>query len=624
MCGIAGFVDFKHQSSKETLKEMTDVLNHRGPDDSGYFFKENMGFQTGLGHRRLSILDLSSHGHQPMTHDYLHIVYNGEIYNFGEIRLELERLGYCFTSNSDTEVIIKAYHKWGIDAVHRFNGMFAIAIFDSQQKTLTLIRDRVGVKPLYWYHKYDLFMFASELKSFHQHPNFTKELSQDGLSLFFQYGYIKKPNTIFENTYKLEPGHYLKLDLKTSQVTLTEYWDLKCSYQSEKLDISEDEAITETEKLMQSAFTSRMVSDVPVGVFLSGGYDSSAVASILQSSMTQKLRTFTIGFHEQRYNEATYAKRVADYLETEHTEYYCTQRDAASILPLLAEIYDEPFGDSSAIPTILVSKLAKRDVSVALSADGGDELFGGYNAYTNSIAQYKKLQKIPKLLKSSAQMFSENLPNRTLSSLMNVYNLEGKLNKFSELMRADCLGHVFDVNGKYFQLNEVNNLLNTEFKKNEDGSSENTLDELLYASFTSYLPEDILTKVDRATMSVSLEGREPFLDYRLVEFVAQLPENMKVKNGDKKYLLKEIVHKYLPKEMMERKKMGFSIPVFDWFKDELKEYIDHYLNDYRIQQAGILNVKLVKCLKRDFFNGRGNPHKLWLLLMFEMWRERWL
>ncbi len=349
MCGIAGFCDFSKKSSNDILKSMTDVLHHRGPDDSGYFWDESEYSQIALGHRRLSILDLSAHGHQPMSFEHLDIVFNGEVYNFKEIKKELLELGYDFYSDSDTEVILKSYHQWGIKAVDRFNGMFAITIYDKKTNQLIFIRDRAGVKPFYYYKKDSLILFSSELKSFHKHPNFQKEINKSSLSLYLQFGYIPEPHSIFKNCYKLRAGHYVEIDLKSQNFKEIKYWDVVDFYNKPKLDISQNEAIERTEELLKSSFEYRMVSDVPVGVFLSGGYDSSVVTAILQSGRSEKLNTFTIGFKEKGFDEAPYAKEVAKYLGTNHTEYYCTQKDALEIIPKLCELYDEPFGDSSAI-----------------------------------------------------------------------------------------------------------------------------------------------------------------------------------------------------------------------------------------------------------------------------------
>lgn len=620
MCGITGFVDLKRTYSKKILKNMTDTLHHRGPDDSGYSFSQKSFYSIGFGHRRLSIIDLTSHGHQPMEYQNLELIFNGEIYNFKEIKKQLKILGYKFVSKSDTEVLIKAYHQWGIKAVDRFDGMFAIAIYDKKTDKLVLIRDRVGVKPLYWYCHEGLFMFASELKSFYKNPGFQKKINKYAISLYLQYGYINQPYTIFDHTHKLKSGHFLELNIKKFSFEIKKYWDLQDSLLKQEEAIEENDAIDIAEKYMQKAFSSRMVSDVPVGVFLSGGYDSSAVTSILQSNMSKKLKTFTIGFHDSNYNEANYAKKISDYLGTDHTEYYCSNTDALNILPQLPDIYDEPFGDSSAIPTILVSQLASKRVKVALSADGGDEIFAGYQSYTNSIKQYNLIKKLPVSFKDLILSFSKHIPLELLSAYTNIYNLDGKLEKLKEFVKAETLGDIFNVNSKYFQYDEVKGLLKTEFIKNK--FLESTLNELLYRSFTGYLPENILTKVDRATMSVSIEGRDPFLDHKLIEFIAKLPTKFKLRNNEKKYLLKKIVHKYIPQELMNRKKMGFSIPIFNWLKDDLKDLIKYYLNNERIQKGGLFNYQEVERLKYSFFNNKGNPHKIWLLLIFEMWREK--
>jgi len=630
MCGIAGFCDFTKKSDKQLLKNMTDVLYHRGPDDSGYSFYSLNKCNIGLGHRRLSILDLSTHGHQPMKFDNLEMVYNGEVYNFKEIRNELEKYGYNFESNSDTEVILKAYHKWGINAVDKFNGMFAIAIYDKKNEKLILIRDRAGVKPLYYYFKDGLFMFASELKSFHQNPYFKKDIDINILGQYLQYGYILEPYSIFKHTHKLKAGHYLELKIENGEWKIKKYWDVADYYKKPKLDISDDEAIKETEKLLKSAFEYRMVSDVPVGVFLSGGYDSSAVAAILQTNTTQKINTFTIGFKEKGFDEAVYAKQIAKHLGTNHTEYYCTQKDALQIIPTLAEIYDEPFGDSSAIPTILVSKLAKQDVTVALSADAGDEIFAGYSKYDTSLKYYNAFNKLPfftrKLLKSSM----EKIDPKYIPFGHKIYNFETRYEKIKNLLVSNSIANTMKQTSQLFTIDEIEKLLSNDFKEVKTNFDSEThelslLEEMLMVDYKTYLPDDILTKVDRATMSVSLEGREPMLDYRIVEFAAQLPDNLKYRNGQKKWILKQIVHKYLPKEMMDRPKMGFGVPLMEWFRDELKEMFLYYLNEERLEKESIFNVDEVVYLRDSFLSGRNsNARKLWNILMFEMWYERWM
>ena len=630
MCGIAGFCDFNKKSDKQTLVKMTDVLHHRGPDDSGYCFYNNEFAGIGLGHRRLSILDLSSHGHQPMAFENYEVVYNGEVYNFKEIRVELEEYGYSFESDSDTEVILKAYHKWGIQAVDRFTGMFAIAIYDNKKDKLILIRDRAGVKPLYYYSHDGLLLFASELKSFHQHPNFQKSMSIEGTKLFFQYGYILEPYTIFEHTHKLKAGHYMSIDLKTREETLHKYWDIVDIYNEEKLDISFEEAKKQTHTLLKDACNYRMVSDVPVGIFLSGGYDSSAVTAILQKDRTEKIKTFTIGFEEQKYNEAKEAKKIAQHLGTEHTEYYCTQKDALDILPKLSDIWDEPFGDNSVIPTTLVSQLARKDVTVSLSADGGDEVFGGYNKYTQAMKYHDIFSKVP--FKSYVGKALSKIPPQSIPLLNKTYNFNLRYKKVVDLLQCDS--HLDTMNNMvtFFYDEDLQKLLiNTDAKIITSFSEyslltnkNSALDKLMAMDYKTYQLDDILVKVDRATMSASLEGREPLLDHKLVEFVAKLPSDYKIHNGDKKYLLKSIVHDYIPKELMDRPKMGFSVPLNEWFGDELSVYIDEYLSSAKIASTGMFNVVEVEYLKEEWHkNGKGIP-KIWLILVYMMWWERWM
>lgn len=628
MCGIAGFCDFTKTSTKQTLIFMTDILHHRGPDDSGYSFYKNEYANIGLGHRRLSILDLSSHGHQPMTYQNLEIVYNGEVYNFSEIAKELESFGYIFETCSDTEVILKAYHHWGIKAVDKFIGMFAIVIYDKETQKLIFIRDRTGVKPLYYYYKDGIFLFASELKSFHKHPKFKKEINTDALFLFFQYGYILEPLTIFMHTYKLRAGHYAVLDLKSCEFKVQKYWDVVDYYNKPKLNISFEDAKSELTKLLKSAFEYRMVSDVPVGVFLSGGYDSSAVTAILQKDRTEKLKTFSIGFHEEKYNEAHHAKKVAEYLETEHTEYYCTQKDAQELLPIMCEIWDEPFGDSSNIPTILVSRLARKDVIVSLSADGGDEIFGGYNKYTQVLKYQKLFSKIPSIFGNIMEIVNP----KYLIGLNKIYNFANRYEKLKTLLKIKDEIAMMNAITRYFTPSEVDNLLNkTAIVKtlfdNKDilNQFNDNINRMLAIDYKTYLVDDILVKIDRATMSVGLEGREPLLDHRIIEFVSQLPSNYKIKDGNKKYILKSIVHDYIPKEIMDRPKMGFSIPLNEWLGDELRKYVLEYLDSEKVAKTEVLNPLEVERLKIQYLkNNCFSVNKIWLVLVFMMWYERWM
>jgi asparagine synthase (glutamine-hydrolysing) len=629
MCGIAGFIDFNKKSSKYILKSMTDVLHHRGPDDSGYSFYETNNAHIGLGHRRLSILDLSKHGHQPMIYKNIEIIYNGEIYNFKEIREELKKENYIFKSNSDTEVILKSYDKWGIKAINKFNGMFAIAIYDKKLEQLFLIRDRAGVKPLYWYWENNNFLFSSELKSFHKYSEFKKEIHINSLALYLQYGYIMQPHTIFKKTYKLHSGHYLKIDLKTKKIQEQEYWNVLNFYNKPKLKITESEAIIKIEKLLQSAFEYRMISDVPVGVFLSGGYDSSLVTAIIQNQRNKKLNTFTIGFHEKGFDEAVYAKKVAKELGTNHKEYYCTQKDALEIIPELAKIYDEPFGDSSAIPTILVSKMAKENVTVSLSADGGDEIFAGYTKYDTSLKYFQRNSKIPNIFKRLIYNIMNIINPEYIPILNNTYNFATKYEKAKNILKAKNISEIMKIISQQFTDEQINNLLksNIEHLRTDFDNSilDDDINQMLAIDYKTYMNDCILTKVDRASMSVNLEGREPLLDHRIIEFMAQLPGKLKYNHGNKKYLLKQITHKYLPKDLMNRPKKGFGVPLTEWFKDELQDFFYIYLNKERLDKEGLFNVNEVLKLRDDYLKGnQKNIKQLWFILMFEMWYEEWM
>jgi asparagine synthase (glutamine-hydrolysing) len=628
MCGISGFIDFSGKSTDSDVVKMTDVLFRRGPDDSGFVFESIKSGNVGLGHRRLSILDLSADGHQPMTFGHVTVVYNGEIYNFREIREELIALGYSFRSASDTEVLLKAYHCWGKAMLPRLNGMFALAFYDRKKKQLLLIRDRAGVKPLFWYYKEGLLLFSSELKSFHQHPQFEKKLDFGGLSLFLQYGYIPQPSTIFENTYKLKAGHTLTLDLDSQKTYEECYWNVTTFYQQPKLDLSENEVLEETERLLRSSCEYRMVSDVPVGVFLSGGYDSSAVTALLQSTRSEQIKTFSIGFHEEAYNEAHHARRVADFLGTDHTEYYCTQSDALKIIPKIAEIWDEPFGDASAIPTLLVSELAREQVTVALSADGGDEAFGGYNKYLGIGRKVKANARVPGFARSAVKQILQASSSQQVAKSLGIANAEERMARFS-LMLGASEGELLALTASKFTPLEMKRLLNGRARSVPTAFDEvvgsNWLDNVLAIDYKTFQSDCILPKVDRATMYHSLEGREPLLDHRLIEFLARVAPELKIKDGVKKYLLKTIVHKYVPESIMDRPKKGFSIPIFEWFSDELKVYLLHYLSHERLFDAGIFNPSYVVDLRDRYLNGEPiNVTKLWHILVFEMWRDVWL
>jgi len=533
MCGITGFLDFNKKSALEMLRQMSATLHHRGPDDEGNEIIQHPNVAIGMGFRRLAIIELSSAGHQPMksADGNFTIIFNGEIYNHAELRKQLEQEGLSFRSQSDTEVILQSFSRWGISCIQKFIGMFAIALYDSKEEKVYLIRDRAGVKPIYWYFKNDLFLFGSELKAFHRHPSFQKEIDHGAISLYFQHGYIPAPHCIFKNTYKLLPGHYLTIDLRSKEIRNSCYWDVSDFYNKPKLAISETEAITETEKILTKAFNYRMVADVPVGIFLSGGYDSSLVTALLQKERTQKLKTFTIGFEQESYNEAKHARKVAEHLGTEHYEYTCTYKEAMDIIPMLPEISDEPLADSSLIPTYLVSKMARKQVTVALSADGGDETFAGYTKYAKATDYLNKLQKLPSIAKTAAQIPALLWKMTSSNSL----SIPDRADKLQLILRAKHPVEAFNIITQGMTQNEVSSLLMNHitfplsaFDDFDKLKAPELLDNFLWLDYKTFLSDDILQKVDRATMAVSLEGREPLLDHNIIEWAAQLPSAFKL------------------------------------------------------------------------------------------------
>jgi asparagine synthase (glutamine-hydrolysing) len=633
MCGITGFIDLEKKSSLTILEKMTQTLHHRGPDGSGTFFHTLAFAQVGFGHRRLAVIDLSEHANQPMTFSNLTICFNGEVYNFEEIKSNLIQLGHQFTTQSDTEVILHAYLQWGNQCVQQFIGMFAFVIYDSKSQCVFMARDRAGVKPFFYYFHGGLFLFASELKAFHAHPNFQKEIDLDGVAAFMQYGNIPTPHSIFKYCKKLQPGHYATFQLEKQTLEITKYWNVYDAYNAPKIDLPFSEAQRETEKIIQTACNYRMVSDVPVGLFLSGGYDSACVAALIQKERTEKLKTFTISVPDIGLNEAPYAKEVAHFLGTDHTEIACTQKEAIDLITQLPYYYDEPFADSSAIPTTLVSIMAKKQVTVALSADGGDEVFAGYNRYDYMMRFGKTLNTIPAFLRSTIAKTMDILPSENLPILRNKYNFHNRYEKLKNLLRnpspeqvmlslsqqytSEQLGKLLD-----FPVNELETSYLSKELRSENFSP---LSFMMAVDYQTYLVDDILQKVDRATMTASLEGREPLLDHHIIEWAARLPDHYKYKNGEKKYILKKIVYDYLPEKMMNRPKMGFAIPIATWLQHDLRELVEEYLQEKEIKEQGIFNWNSVHQLKIDFFGGKKElDMKLWYLLTFQMWYEKWM
>lgn len=630
MCRISGFWDFtsKNYDPNQLIEKMNDSLAHGGPDGQGVFVDQAIGLA--LGHRRLAIIEPSDLGRQPMltTDSRFIITFNGEIYNFQSIKKELVTLGRVFKSNSDTEVILQAYNHWGIKCLEKFRGMFALAIFDQRDKALTLIHDRVGVKPLYYYWHDDLFMFASETRAFLQHPKFKRVVNPTGLASYFKFGYLPHPHSIWQHVHKLPPGSILRINNK-KEIKIDRYWRLEDIY-AKQLDSrrtvdGEGELICQLEDILKSSFKLRMVADVPVGVFLSGGIDSSIVTAMLQKESSQPLRTFSIGFGETEFNEAGHARRIAQYLGTDHQEILCQEKDGLEIVPRLPEIYDEPFGDSSSVPTYLVSKFASQSVKVVLSGDGGDEFFGGYD-------KYWRLIHLP-IYRHSWPWFS------CLSGWFGRLVPQQRFYKFNKALQVLASGDIFNkfaLTATGFLNSELQNLLrltNGQILENlvsinfdrKKISQLDVVSKWMFLDAYQYLPEDILTKVDRASMHVALETREPLLDQEILEFIAGLPVNYKCNKDSGKLLLKRVLAKYLPKEYFDRPKQGFCIPMRKWLLNDLKILVDQYLSADNLKRVGILDVNYVNKFVGNFYkNKHNNFYKVWYLLIFQMWANRWL
>jgi asparagine synthase (glutamine-hydrolysing) len=642
MCGIVGFRGLNNfKALREFLPEATACLTHRGPDDSGLFFDEGCGI--GLGHRRLSVIDLSEAGRQPMSSDdgTVHIVYNGEVYNFREIRDTLEKKGHGFKSSSDTEVIVKSYIEWGIECLQRFVGMFALAIWDSRKQCLYLARDRLGIKPLFYYFRDGTLLFASELKALMACRTFDRDLDHDSLTLFLHYQYVPAPRTIFKHTYKLLPGNYLKYD--GQQLSTCTYWSPPDKSRSAlSTPMGEEEVVQHLDDLLTQAVDARLISDVPLGALLSGGTDSSTVVALMQKVSPVPIRTFSIGFKEEGYNEAPWAAKVADHLGTDHTELYVTPREAMEVIPNLAEIYDEPFADSSAIPTFLVCQMARNHVTVALSGDGGDEQFAGYVRYWSTQAMATGLKYVPGSVSSAAAAFLGIIPSgwvekcylplrEFLPQRFRVANFPDKWQKFVHVVDQSTVAEIYRMTICLWSKDELPQLMGKylpesayekTFSETEDWP---LLSRLMRVDQRTYLPDAMLTKVDRASMAVSLEVRVPLLDHRVVEYSAELPDSLKYRNGTGKFLLKRLLGQYLPAHLIERPKMGFGVPIDRWLRNELKDLLLDYLSTERLNKEGLFDYTLVENRLKEHLSGRINhQYRLWALLMWEMWRERWL
>lgn len=611
MCGIAGFLSFQNTLQETQLLEMTATLSHRGPDAQGIFFDG----VCGLGHRRLSIIDLSEQANQPMFSQngrYV-IVFNGEIYNYQEIA---EKLQISPQTHSDTEIILEAFAQKGTACVQLFNGMFAFAIYDSQKQELYLCRDRIGKKPIYYFWNGHHFAFASELKALMKLPFIKKDLNYTAIEDFLHLGYIPRPHTIYEDIAKMYSGYWLKISKKGLEENM--YWDIQACLKKESLK-NEEEASIQLKNLLQSSVKYRMISDVPLGVFLSGGIDSSLVAALAQEQSQMPIKTFSIGFEEERYNEAPFAKKVASHLQTQHNELIVSTKQAKELIPSLIDIYDEPFADSSAVPTLLVSEFAKKQVSVVLGGDGGDELFLGYGMY-----QWAKRLKNPilRLFRMSIAQILK-LKEKNIS-----YKKASKL--FAYPKRKKLASHIFSQEQFLFSQAEVENLvkfpitnyeplLSTQFGlMNCDPMLQQSLFDLQY-----YLQDDLLVKVDRATMRFGLEARSPLLDYRIIEFALNLDTSLKYQNQQSKYLLKKILYSYVPQSYFERPKRGFAIPLAEWLQKDLRFLIEDFLSRKIIEKYDIVAYKQVEQMKQAFLAGDSFYYnRLWVLIVLHQFLEK--
>lgn len=640
MCGITGFIDFSCQAKREfllgTVEKMAMTLYHRGPDSAGVWADEACGIT--LGFRRLAILDLSVEGEQPMksADGRFTVVFNGEIYNFLELRGELEKLGYEFRGHSDTEVMLVAFVEWGIEpTVKRLNGMFAIAVWDAGKEEMTLIRDRIGKKPLYYGAFGKTLIFGSELKSLRAHPDFRGEVDRESLALYLKFGYVPSPRSIYQNVKKLAPGCLLKIGTRQKEIgEQTAYWSLlqtAIDGTSNPLDGSEDEILAEFEILMRDSVKRRMLADVPLGAFLSGGTDSSTIVALMQAQSSKPVKTFTIGFHEAGYNEAEYAKQIAEHLKTDHHELYVTSQQALDVIPKLPALYDEPFADSSQIPTFLISQLARSQVTVSLSGDGGDELFCGYGHYFLAHDLWEKLRLMPAPVRQAAS----TVLNLTLITADKFLPATEQIGRRSSLRRRlMTLSEVMTVKnsaGLYLNLRSLwqhpEKVLLVNGRQAINGSpkspdSLNFQQSMMLADATQFLPDDILVKVDRASMAVSLEVRAPLLDYRIIEFAWRVPFSLKVHNGEGKWLLRKLLNKYVPREITDRPKMGFDVPVAAWLRGELRDWAESLIDAARLRREGFLNTKVVRAKWHEHLSGKRNhQHALWAVLMFQAWLD---
>ena len=647
MCGITGFWDVAHRLGAEhaavALRRMTRALRRRGPDDEGLFHDATAGIA--LGHRRLSVIDLSPEGHQPMVSAGGRFVmtYNGEIYNHRALRQELAALGNAFRGHSDTEVMLAAIEQWGLDkALERFTGMFAFALWDRRERVLTLVRDRLGIKPLYYGRVGTCFVFASELKAITAMPGFDNAIDRDALCLLLRHGYIAAPHCIYRGLRKLEPGTVLTLgagDIAKLPAARTHaFWSARATAiagMADRLSLSDAEAAGELERLLRDAVALRMEADVPLGAFLSGGIDSSLVVALMQAQSTRAVQTFTIGFREKGYDEAAHARAVAKHLHAEHHELYVTAQDALEVVPKLSGMFDEPFSDASQIPTFLVAQLARRHVTVGLSGDGGDELFVGYRRYSAARGVERGLNRLPPGARRLAARslvrhagFYESLlaaVNAGLPARLKLRRPRAKVEMLADMLGADSqderyrlmMSHSRHPAETVLRANEPSlSIDNPVSASNADG----VIERMMYDDLVAYLPGDILAKVDRASMAVSLEARVPLLDHRVVEFAWRIPMAQKVRGGQGKWLLREVLHRYLPRPLMDRPKQGFSVPIGAWLRGPLRDWAESLLDARRLREEGYFEPGHVRrLLARHLAGSADEGTRLWDVLMFQAW-----
>lgn len=637
MCGICGITDFSGRPVQEAvIHKMCQAMIHRGPDDEGIYIsnaklhvEQTSCMSIGLGHRRLSIIDLSPAGHQPMCNEdgTIWLVINGEIYNYLELKKILSGNGHRFKSNSDAEVVIHLYEEYGEKCVQQLTGMFAFAIWDVKKKKLVLARDRPGKKPLLYYHKNNLFCFASEFESLLSSGLIDKEINFESIHFYLTFGYIPSPLTIYKNIFKLPPAHHLAL--VDNQIDIKQYWMLDYT---KKVIISEEDAAAEVLRLLKESVKTRLCSDVPLGAFLSGGIDSSAVVGLMALLSADKVKTFSIGFDDGDFNELEHAKRVAERFDTDHHEFIVRPK-ALDILPLLVERYGEPYADSSAVPTFYVSQQTKQFVTVALNGDGGDEAFAGYDRY-QAIIVSEIYNKIPGLIR-------KRIVNKFIDIFPDSVNPKNRLRRIKRFINGtsepliyrylrwvgifnDFAKHELYTND-FFE--SVSNAHPAQFVASflKESNGVHLLDRLLMADTNTYLPGDLLVKVDIASMANSLEARSPFLDHKLMEFAASLPHNYKMKRFNKKYILKKAVAGLIPKENIIRAKMGFGVPIGKWFRTDLKDFLKGNLLSSVSLNRGYFKPEAVKNLVEFHVNGiRDHSHQLWALLMLELWHQRFV